>query len=320
MRSPLFAISFAVLLPLIVSGAEPTQRGPIGKLVVTNVEGSATIGSVDTTQDMQERGVYNAAGTVIETKPNDDPNATDEGFVTVVLSNGIALYLEPGTRIEIREFSQENFNPTRTDMDVEPSVSNTRIFVTRGTVAISTSEMLPGSNIVLQTPQGEVNVRGRQVVVQTTATSTRIAMFDGAGTVQPGSLGGTSTISRALQAGQEIVLQSATAGQPGNVTVTNIPQNQQTPFSDRVAMASIARRTVFFETVASPVATVGATPSGSGGAAQNQEESSQGQTTGNAQGSAFVSAFTEPTQQIVPVIVVPVNLPVQFTVSPSRLR
>ena len=319
-RLPKSLLGKAVALLLIVLpmgreplfAAEPTLHSPVGKMVVTNIEGSATISTSDTLQNMQERGVYDVAGTVIETRANEDPDATDEGFITVVLSNGVAFYLEPGTRIEIREFTQGAFNPSRTDMDLEPSISSTRVFLNRGLLAISTSEMLPGSSLVLETPHGTINIRGRQAVVQIDATSTRVAMFEGGSTIQPGANAGSGTSSRPLQAGEEILIQADSAGQAPGMTVSSIPQNQATPFSDRIAMASIARRMVYFETVTSTVgpASIGLPSVGS----------ATRQATAQNQGSPYVSAFSQPTQQIVPVIVVPVNLPVQFTVSPSRLR
>ena len=97
----------------------------------------------------------------------------------MVFSNGTGIFFDEDTRVEVKRFDQEPFVPNRTDMDAEPSVSQTQAYVPRGTVGLCTSKLVAGSNMTYRTQLGAVNIRGGKVVIQNTSGKTVISMLDG---------------------------------------------------------------------------------------------------------------------------------------------
>jgi len=269
----------------------------------------------------------------------------------MVYSNGTGAYFDQDTKVEVKRFVQEPFTPTRTDMDVEPSISQTQAYVARGTVGLCTSKLVAGSNMTYNTPHGAINIRGKKVVIEAKDNETKISMLEGDSTVRGGDmdLGGHT-----LHAGEQAIIQQGRAGQPNIVRVQAIPPAETQALDDKVAQACMAKKTVYFEVkervieggapgtpeaaVAESVAkaenskTTSATPddTASGGSNATGVTAFNSPTTASAPVTAFDapaanSSFatsgskTTVVQEIVAVPVVPVNLPVQFTISPARI-
>ena len=316
-----FAISLSSAGAVDVArGGEAPQANPKAKVFVTSAEGPTEIISGSSVRDAANRTAYDADNIVIETRRNQDPNSSDPGFASMVFSNGTGAYMDPDTRLEVRRFEQERFTPNRTDMNREPSISRTNSFLSRGTVGLCNSELSTGSSMVYQTPLGEVNILGRQVVVEAQEGFTKISMLDGESSVKSGTSSDADLGGRRLVAGQQAIIRPGQGGQPPVIQIQDIPPSELTALQDKVAMACIAKRTVYFEAVTRTVDPgAGDTDDDIVAQEEGSEESEAG--AGAFVESEFVSAFTsdESDQVLVPVFVVPVNLPVQFTISPSRL-
>ncbi len=341
------------LVPVALQ-AQGKKRNPTSKVFVSDLSGEAQIDTGDNIQDLNKRSVYNAEGTIIETKRADKPEQKGKIFSTMVYSNGTGAYFDEDTRVEVKRFVQEPFTPNRTDMDVEPSISQTQAYVARGTVGLCTSKLVAGSNMTYSTPQGSINIRGKKVVIEANDRETKVSMLEGDSTVRGGALdlGGHT-----LHAGEQAIIRRGQAGQPNIVQVQPIPPSEATMLDDKVAMACIAKKTVYFEVKERPI-----DPGAPGSAETASTESTKQEATktdaadadktatasgdstasgastggtGTAFASAPVTAFDGPAanaptssfaqggrntvQEIVAVPVVPVNLPVEFTVSPSRI-
>ena len=251
--------------------AQTGKKNPTSKLFVSDLTGESQIDTGEKIEPLTKKAVHSAEGTVIETKPD----ATD----SLVLSNGTALYLGAETRLEVKKFQQEPFSPTRNDLDVEPSISQTLIKVQRGSVGICTSKLVAGSAMVYTTPHSTINIRGRRLLIEVDAAETRVYLLEGDITV----LGDPARGGETLKPGQFATIRRASPDQPAVVTIAEIPDDQNSKIDDRIALACISRRTVYFE-------------------------------------STNRSPFNGDDTEIRPVEVVPAKAPTQFTVSPSRIN
>lgn len=299
--------------------AQTKKKNPTSKIYVADLTGQAQIDTGDRIDDLAKRSVYNAQGTIIETKPK-STNA-------MVFSNGTGGYFDEDTRVEIKRFAQEPFTPNRTDMDVEPSISQTNAFVARGAVGLCTSKQVAGSNMTYATAHGSVNVRGKKIVIETGDDETKISMIEGESSVKGGDLdlGGQT-----LKEGEQAIIRRVAVGQPSSIRIIKIPSNERPRLEEKVTLACMAKRTVYFEVRERPANEGDAAPAGDGlgstgavttfdgnDAAGNRATPinlTPGNEASNLPAIPIVSTVTE----LVPVEVVPVAPPAP-PVSASRL-
>jgi len=300
---------------LAPSPARAAKNNPTSKFYVADVEGDAQIDTGSSVDDLTKKSVYNAQGTVIETKP--------KAANAMVFSNGTGIFFDEDTRVEVKQFEQEPFVPNRTDMDVEPSISQTQAFVPHGTVGLCTSKLVAGSSMNYSTPLGSVNIRGGKVVVSAQDNKTTISMIEGEGTVFSGNLdmGGHT-----LHDGEQAVITPGESGQPPKVQIQDIPSDQTGALNAKVTMACSSKKTVYFElrTIASTqVTAVSPLVKGTAGSFQNNTSTNDStdifSSTGTGTNGITGTNGTTPTTEIVAIPVAPVTLPVDFTVSPASL-
>ncbi len=309
MKTPHFrvihTVAFAAVVALAASPAdvlgEAKKKNPASKLYVSDVAGEAQIDTGETVEDLAKRSVYSAKGVTIDTKHSDD-NPTAKHYSTMVFSNGTGAFFDADTRVEIRNFVQEPFVPTRSDSEMEPSISQTHAFVARGAVGLCTSKLVAGSTMAYTTPHGSVNIRGRKVVISAEANVTKISMLEGESTVRAGvmDMGGQT-----IHAGEQAIIRPAAPGEPNMIQIIKIPSSEASQLDDKVAMACMAKKTVYFEV-----------------RGRNTSDSTGGEVdTFNGEGSAHTAGgpFTDTNGEIVAIPVVPKDLPVQFTISPASL-
>ena len=144
MKKPRTSLRLLVALLCIgaVARAQGQGKNPASKLFIAETNGDTQIDTGKEIDDLTKKSVYRAEGTVIETKPNSN--------VSLVLSNGTGIYADVNTRLEIRGFQQEPFKPNRTDMDDEPSISKTYLYLDYGVIGVSTSNLAAGSTMHLR--------------------------------------------------------------------------------------------------------------------------------------------------------------------------
>ncbi|MFA6959996.1 MAG: FecR domain-containing protein [Opitutaceae bacterium] len=212
------------------------RKNPTSKLYVADVEGLASINTGDKIEDLNKRSVYTAEGVVLETTPKSSNS--------IVLSNGTGLSIDPDTRLEISRFLQEPFSPNRTDLEVEPSISQTSVFLPRGTVGLCTSKLIAGSTMTYSTRQGSVAIRGRKVVIEAKDDKTIISLLEGDVTVMGDMLAGGQN----LKPGQQAIITRKSNTEPPVITIQPIPEADRSRLGDKVALACLARKTVYFET------------------------------------------------------------------------
>lgn len=294
-RAPLCAFLAAAfslsLLPVSVQ-AQGRKKNPSSKIYVSDVSGEAMIDTGEKIEDLSKRSVHTVQGAVIETKKPENEKDRSKYFSTMVYSNGTGTFFDADTRVEMRRFVQEPFTPNRTDIDIEPSISQTHAYVARGAVGLCTSKLVSGSNMVYETRHGAVTIRGRKLVIETTGEFTKISMVEGDGTVRAGArdMGG-----HLVKAGEQAIIRPGAPGEANKIEIVRIPQSEMPQIDERVSLACMAKRTVYFET--------------------REQATGEGVTAfdGDANGPS------QPATEIVPVELVPTNLPVEFTVSPATI-
>ncbi len=322
-RATRAALAVLTIFSVTIGSTEAVAQGgkkpnPASKVYVADVSGEAIIDTGDALEDLGKRSVYSAEGTVIETKNPPAGSDRSKHFTTMVYSNGTGAFFDADTRVEVKRFMQEPFTPNRSDVDAEPSISQTQAFVARGTVGLCTSKLVAGSNMNYQTPHGSVNIRGRKVVIEAAQNVTRISMLEGDSTVKGGlsDLGGQT-----IKAGEQALITKGAPGQPAQIQIQKIPEAELPQLDDKVAMACMAKKTVYFEVrerqvtgdrAGEDVAVTAGTGDGSDGSTGGGSVTAFN---GNSGGASSVTI-----REIVPVQVIPVVLPTQFTVSPARIQ
>lgn len=222
-------------LALLATAALQAKQNPTSKLYIADLEGQSEIDTGDRIEDIRNKSVHNAQGTIIETKADSNNS--------MVFSNGTGVFLDPDTRMEVKRFVQEPFTPNRTDLETEPSISQTYNYVPRGRVGICAPRMVAGSSMVYATPHASVSIRGKKVVVETENFETKISSVEGQVTVKGEAAGGGGQV---LEEGQQAVLRKL-PGQPMTIEIRPIPDEERPMIEDKVTMACNARRTVYFD-------------------------------------------------------------------------
>jgi hypothetical protein len=215
------------------------KKSPTSKLYVADAVGEDQIDTGVQIDDLTKKSVYNAEGTTIETKSKSN--------TSLVLSNGTGIFFDVNTLVHIQAFEQDSFRPNRSDVDDEPSISRTHLYVERGVIGVSTSKLVAGSTMVYDTPLASAIIRGRQAVILSEDNLTVISMVQGEATVQPGPL----ERPRLVKNHQQIIIRPGKPGEANIVEIVDIPdgadQNAYTWLEERVTTADNARKLVYFE-------------------------------------------------------------------------
>lgn len=286
-RRPLLQYLLAALCVATVAHAQSVKKKPTSKLYVADLVGDAQIDTGVEIDDLTKKSVFNAEGTALETKTKSN--------TSVVLSNGTGLYIDVDTRLSIKAFEQDAFRPNRTDIDDEPSISRTKLYVEHGCLGVSTSKMVAGSTMLYETSLATASIRGRQAVIVAEDNLTVISMLQGDATVQAGPL----DRPRLVKNHQQIIIHPGNPGEANIVEIQDIPDGEDEDslqwLEYRVLTADAARKLVYFEVQARK---------------------------GDADGGVTLFDGAAPdaaNNQIVAVPVVPANPTIDTNVSPANL-
>lgn len=242
MKSILCHLGESRLLPFVLLGlglasvlparADDQKHNPTSKLFVAEVKGQSDLNNGEKIHQLTNSSVFSAQGTVIST----DAKSTN----AMVFSNGSGICFAPDTTLHVNKFVQEPFTPHRTDMNVEPSISNTRTFLSTGTVGLCNSQLVAGSRMVYTTPQTAVNVRGRKLAIEVSAKGTTVSAIEGDCTLRnPGQDAGGDL----LRPGQQAFIPA----DGGPIQIQPIPPAQRGQLDSLTSQACAARKKVYFE-------------------------------------------------------------------------
>lgn len=262
---------------VVLAGSAFAQASLPGKVFVAQVTGAVTYMVDGKVITLAKGDTIPVQGAHIETSKG--------ASLVLVYSNGTSIYVDQGTILDINRFVQKPF-PTGVDTTVmEPSTSNTLGRLTQGRVVISTNQLATGTSMIYETPDAQVRIRGKDIVIEVEKNTTNVVMLHGDATVT-GANAAPGNIGQVLQSGEMAVVTSSAASAlaPADVQVVAVTSNQENSVAPLLAATQRAQSVVVFQTVT--------TDTGNGDTAQE------------IQSKAVVS--TSP--------------PVQLTVSPSTLR
>lgn len=289
----LFAVVAAVLIVLPAAQAQRQlgkKKGPTSKLYLAETTGEAEITAEGRTYSPKQSTAFDAPGTVIQTQAD-----SHQAFV---YSNGTGMYVDANTRVEVDRFVQEPFRPDRSATpEIEPSISQSDVFVARGQIGICTGQLVSGSTMNYSTPHAAVNIRGGKLSIQTNDNETIVYMVEGDATVRGGTrdVGGTL-----LRSGEQAIIRPGPPGQPPSITVGPIDRSTAASLDEKINIACNAKKTVSFETIEKK--------------AEEGLEASEVEPT--ADGTPEPDT---PTEEIVAVPATPATPPTNITVSPARI-
>lgn len=265
------------------------KKGPTSKLYLAEAVGEGNITTDGKSHQAKQATAFDAPGTVIETNK--------DAHQAFVYSNGTAMLVDENTRVEVDRFVQEPFKPDRDkSTEVEPSISQSDVFVSRGQVNICTSQMVSGSTMNYSTPNSGVSIRGGKVAVSTNGNESTIYLLEGDVTVR-GS--GKDTGGSILRPGEKATITSAGAGRPPIIKISPIESDIVGQLDEKIAAACAAKKTVSFEAIEQK----------SNFGAEGQPETPAG----------APAPAPEPEQEIVAEPTTPSSPPTNITVSPDRI-
>jgi hypothetical protein len=284
------------------SHARADKKNPTSKLYVADISGDAQIDRGLEIDDLTKKSVFNAQGSTLETKASSN--------AAVVFSNGTGLYVDINTRVQIKDFAQEAFRPNRTDIEDEPSISTTHLYVLHGVLGVSTSKQSAGSTMEYDTPLASASIRGRQAVIVAEDNLTVISMVQGEATVQAGPL----DRPRLVKNHQQIIIHPGNPGEANIVDIQDIPDGASEDSMDwlqfRVLTADSARKVVYFEVQARKAADGSITVFDGASTDPNNSKGS---------GSGADGGSNDNNNEIVAVPVTPAQPTVDTNVSPANL-
>ncbi len=243
MKTPTKLLQLAAIAAIVAStgfAQEPAhkKKGPVGKLYVADVIGDGQVVTDGRVYIPKQGSAYNAPGAVIETGKNSRQ--------AIVYSNGSAMFLDQNTRVEIGRFAQEPFHTGRNSPDVEPSISQTEIFVAQGLVGVCSGGLLSGTTMTYNTALASINVRGRKVVIETAADQTVVSALEGDVTIR---ISNRDQSGQVLHAGERAVITPGAPGQPPAIRIAAMDAATLAASDGQATQACGARKTVSFETV-----------------------------------------------------------------------
>lgn len=281
------------------------KKGPTSKLYVAEASGTTQIKNGDKLYTASQASAFDAPGTVIET--------SGDSQATFVYSNGVGMTIGENSRVEINRFDQAPFTANSASNGVdEPSSSQSEVYVSRGSVGLSTSKLATGSTMSVATPLASVNVRGGNISIETTDDVTTISMLDGSATVFTGGKDGMGTV---LNAGEKIVIRRPPIGKLPIIQLSPIAQQDLVRLTDFIGTANNARKTVSFAVIEQKATQGLDVPAGvvsSGASSPGGEETAE-------LSAGAAEEDSGPTQEIVAKPTVPATLPTNIVVSPDRL-
>jgi len=231
-----YAIAFIYLFATgLTYGANENTPNPTGKIFIAETDGTSTITIEDKILELIPKSVHLAKASILETKPN--------ASLAIVYSNGTGVSFEPDTQLQIVQFQQAPFPPNRSDLELEPSISTTQAFLMRGSIGISTSKLAAGSTMNCQTRHIDVAIHGGKVVIETNDQRTTVSVLEGSTTLRDRSRPGGQSLLVGQQANisrESIIVQAI-------ITIRQISENERQGLERKEALASMARRTVYFE-------------------------------------------------------------------------
>jgi hypothetical protein len=134
-----------------LAGQTRTHDLPDGIALVTSHQGEVTIQSAE--------GKIRAAELhAVETLTGLEITSADGDYIFFSLSNGIGLGVYGNSRVHFKHYQQRPFPAEKENLEYEPTLSKLNVELLEGSLIFSAEHLSPLSEIVIQLPQGQVQI------------------------------------------------------------------------------------------------------------------------------------------------------------------
>jgi hypothetical protein len=103
----------------------------------------------------------------------------EDGQFFITMSNGVALALSEDTSAKFIEYTQRPFDLNDQSEGPEPSVSNLRLQLIKGQIAIATNRLSPLSELRIRLPKGEIRLHKGTCLISLDAAGLHLTAFEG---------------------------------------------------------------------------------------------------------------------------------------------
>lgn len=110
---------------------------------------------------------------------NSSITTSEDGHGFIVFSNGISLGIDNLSTIEIERYRQLPFPSNKESLSFEPSVSELKIRLDKGSFALVSDHLSPLSKFIIELPIGELRVHSASAYINYDETGVRITAYSG---------------------------------------------------------------------------------------------------------------------------------------------
>lgn len=228
-----------ILTPPLFAEAPPVQGEPTvrvlrGQIFVAEVVGEGAYVAKGQRHSTRQLASFVADGALIETAPKSSH--------ALVYSNGVGVFLDESTRLEIARLEQEPF-PSELAEGHPVGLIHSRSdgFVPHGLIGVCTGELAPSSRMLFKTPHARVSIATARAAIRVTEDATTIYLLDGSTSVASVERDDFDTF---LRAGEKAVIQKGKGA--GAVEVSPIERAEIQSIEERVVVACRSRSAVIF--------------------------------------------------------------------------
>ena len=102
-----------------------------------------------------------------------------DAYIFLTFSNGVALAMSEESVVQCTDYTQRPFDKEDQARDLEPSVSNLKLRMIEGQIAIASNQLSPLSELRIQLPKGELRLHKGCVLIRLNTTGLHITAYEG---------------------------------------------------------------------------------------------------------------------------------------------
>ena len=102
-----------------------------------------------------------------------------DAHIFLTFSNGVALAMNEESVVQCTDYTQRPFDKEDQARDLEPSVSNLKLRMIEGQIAIASNQLSPLSELRIQLPKGELRLHKGCCLIRLNTTGLHITAYEG---------------------------------------------------------------------------------------------------------------------------------------------
>ena len=161
-----------ILTTLFIFSPLKAQTMVKGSAIVTSRSGSAHA------KNASGEGVSTAPHEILQ--PSGHTLSTIKGaYIFLTFSNGVALAMNEESIVQCTDYTQRPFDKEDQARGLEPSVSNLKLRMIEGQIAIASNRLSPLSELRIQLPKGELRLHKGCCLIRLNTTGLHITAYEG---------------------------------------------------------------------------------------------------------------------------------------------